>query len=45
MDQSRPKIINSLSFNHIKNEEVTGISSTLPIQNDSKQKNSNETQF
>jgi hypothetical protein len=26
-----PKITNSHSFNHIKNDEITGISNTIPI--------------
>lgn len=26
-----PKITNSHSFNHIKNEDVTGISNTIPV--------------
>lgn len=31
-----PKITNSHSFNHIKNEDVTGISNTIPV-NEQKQ--------
>ncbi len=42
MDLTRQKIINSHSFNHLKNEEVAGISTTLPI-NENKFKNANET--
>ena len=33
-----PKITNSHSFNHIKNDEVTGISSTIPVNNENNSK-------
>ena len=43
-----PKITNSHSFNHIKNDESVGISSTIPIAQETNVKKSNkanETQF
>lgn len=45
-----PKITNSHSFNHIKNDEVTGISSTIPVNSDTTNKRQgkvaqNEAQF
>jgi hypothetical protein len=44
-----PKITSSHSFNHIKNDEVTGISNTIPVNNEVASKRQtkviNESQF
>lgn len=33
-----PKITSSHSFNHIKNDDVSGISNTIPVNNDGSNK-------